>query len=144
MQNLGLLKSEQYEAVFSDIQAVVQAAAPHPVKVILETAMLSSPQELAISSLLACLAGAKFIKTSTGYGGGGAKPEDVRLMYEVAQRYGKQTQVEVKASGGIRSFEAVKTMVANGATRVGASGTKSIIADASGAAPAAASAPSGY
>lgn len=126
--------------MLADVKDVVEAASPKPVKVIIETSLLSSPQEIAISSLIACLGGAKFVKTSTGYGGGGAKPEDVRLMYEVARKY----NVEVKASGGIRSLETVKTMIANGATRVGASGTAQIIAEAQGNAPAAGGSGSAY
>ncbi|KDN47135.1 deoxyribose-phosphate aldolase [Tilletiaria anomala UBC 951] len=130
VQNIGLLKSGLYAAVWADIASVVHAAAGSPVKVILETAQLT-PLEIAISSYIAVGAGARFLKTSTGYGGCGAKAEDVRLMYEIAQRYGNG-KVEVKASGGIRSFETVKTMVAHGATRVGASGTKAIVAEANG------------
>ena len=87
-------------------------------------------QEIVAASYLACLAGGDFVKTSTGYRGPGAKEEDVRLMYEVATRTdlgwnGKEK--EVKASGGIRSLETVHAMVKNGATRVGASGTKAIV-----------------
>jgi deoxyribose-phosphate aldolase len=63
-------------------------------KVIIETCFLTR-EEIAISTLIACKAGAAYVKTSTGYGGGGAKAEDIRLMYEIANAHG----VKVKASG---------------------------------------------
>lgn len=130
VNNIGLLKSEQYELVYNDIKAVADETHRNSakLKVILETAMLSR-QEIIAASYLACLADADFVKTSTGYGGPGAKKEDVRLMYEVASRtdLGWTGKKEVKASGGIRSLETLQVMVAHGATRVGASGTKSII-----------------
>lgn len=130
VNNIGLLKSELYDLVHDDIKAVADEAHNNgaKLKVILETAMLSR-EEIIAASYLACLAGADFIKTSTGYGGPGAKKEDVRLMYEIGSRtdLGWKHQVQVKASGGIRSLETLRTMVAHGATRVGASGTKAII-----------------
>ncbi|CCF54599.1 hypothetical protein NDA11_003351 [Ustilago hordei] len=129
--NIGLLRSQRYLEVYNDIHAVAEECHSHgaKLKVILETAMLTK-QEIVAASYLACLAGGDFVKTSTGYGGGGATKEDVRLMYEVAKQErlgwdGKQK--EVKASGGIRSLETVHQMVKNGATRVGASGTKAIV-----------------
>lgn len=91
-------------------------------RVILETCYLTREQ-IAASTLVSCLAGAAFVKTSTGYGGGGAKAEDIRLMAEVAHPRG----VKVKASGGIRSWETAALMISNGADRVGASGTRAII-----------------
>jgi deoxyribose-phosphate aldolase len=80
--------------VLEEIHAVVAASSPVPVKVILETCYLTR-EEIAISTLIACKAGAAFVKTSTGYGTGGAKAEDVRLMYEIASLH----KVKVKASG---------------------------------------------
>lgn len=88
-----------------------------------------SREELIASSICAREAGAAFIKTSTGYGGGGANVQDVRLMYEIAHVKG----VKVKASGGIRTLQSVRDMVAAGASRVGASGTAKIVAEISGA-----------
>lgn len=127
VQNVGLLKSGDYDAVYQDILGVVEEAAKVPVKVILETCYLSC-DEIAVATLLSCLAGAAFVKTSTGYGTGGAKAEDIRLMYEIASK----RNVQVKASGAVRTLETVRTMVANGASRVGASGTKAIVAEAQG------------
>lgn len=124
---MGWLKAGLYYKVYQDVCAVVEASSPSPVKVILESASLTRP-ELAASSLISCLAGAAFIKTSTGYGPGGATAEAVRLISYIAQPLG----VKVKASGGIRSLETVRRMVENGAERVGASGTKGIIEEAKG------------
>ncbi|SPO21679.1 related to Deoxyribose-phosphate aldolase [Ustilago trichophora] len=131
VNNVGLLRSHHYLAVYNDIHDVAEECHKHgaKLKVILETAMLTK-QEIVAASYLACLAGGDFVKTSTGYGGAGATKEDVRLMYEVATRTDlgwDGSKKEVKASGGIRSLETVHTMVKNGATRVGASGTKAII-----------------
>lgn len=131
VNNIGLLRSQQYLAVFNDIHAVAQECHAHgaKLKVILETAMLTK-HEIVAASYLACLAGGDFVKTSTGYGGAGATKEDVRLMFEVASRTDlgwDGSKKEVKASGGIRSLETVHIMVQNGATRVGASGTKAIV-----------------
>ncbi|UZJ56959.1 hypothetical protein CBS101457_006279 [Exobasidium rhododendri] len=124
VQNVGLLRAGKYEEVLDEVTAIAQAAAPAILKVIIETCFLTR-EEIAISTLIACKAGAAFVKTSTGYGGGGANAEDVRLMYEIASPQG----VKVKASGGIRSADKVKEMVLNGASRVGASGTKAIVAE---------------
>lgn len=131
VNNIGLLRSQRYVEVYEDIRAVAEECHSHgaKLKVILETAMLTK-QEVVAASYLACLAGGDFVKTSTGYGGGGATPQGVRLMYEVAKQEGlgwDGKQKEVKASGGIRSLETVHEMVKNGATRVGASGTKAIV-----------------
>ncbi|SNX82588.1 related to Deoxyribose-phosphate aldolase [Melanopsichium pennsylvanicum] len=131
VNNIGLLRSQQYLEVYSDIKAVAEACHSHhaKLKVILETAMLTK-QEIVAASYIACLAGADFVKTSTGYGGPGATKEDVRLMYEVASRTDlgwDGSKKQVKASGGVRSLETVREMVKNGATRVGASGTKAIV-----------------
>ncbi|PWZ03207.1 deoxyribose-phosphate aldolase [Testicularia cyperi] len=131
VNNIGLLRSGEFKAVFDDIKAVADETHLHgdaKLKVILETAMLTR-DEIIAASYLACLAGSDFVKTSTGYGGPGAKPQDIRLMYEIATRtdLGWFNKKQVKASGGIRSLETLQTMVQNGATRVGASGTKAII-----------------
>lgn len=149
VNNIGLLRSQCYLEVYEDIRAVADECHSHnaKLKVILETAMLTK-QEIVAASYLACLAGGDFVKTSTGYGGAGATKEDVRLMYEVAKQEGlgwDGKSKEVKASGGIRSLETVHTMVKNGATRVGASGTKAIVEQIrSGAANAPATSGSNY
>jgi len=120
--NLGALKSKDYALVEQDIRGVVQAVGRDTVvKVILETAMLTREEKI-MGSSLAKAAGADYVKTSTGYGGGGATAEDVRLMRETVG-----PEIGVKASGGIRTKEDVEAMVAAGATRIGASAGVKIV-----------------
>jgi len=117
--NVGLLKSKKYAEVLDDIKEVVKAAkAKNPkvvVKVIIETCYLTNDEKIKACEL-AVEAGADFVKTSTGFGTGGATVEDIRLM--------KQTvgdKALVKASGGIRSFEDALKMIEAGASRLGTS-----------------------
>ena len=91
------------------------------VKVILETALLDDNQK-AIACTLAKLAGADFVKTSTGFGPGGATAQDIALM-----RAAVGPDLGVKASGGVRTLEDVKKMTAAGATRIGASASVKIV-----------------
>jgi len=119
--NIGLLKGGDHDAVFDDIRAVVEAAAGRPVKVILETAMLERDEKVA-ACVLSRAAGAAFVKTSTGFGGGGATAEDVALMRAVVG-----PDMGVKASGGVRSASDVQKMIRAGATRVGASASVAIV-----------------
>lgn len=127
--NVGMLRSTEYAYVENDIRAVVQASAEAGrsvgagiiVKVILETALLTD-EEKVIASVLAQNAGADFVKTSTGFSKGGATAADVALMRQaVGPRMG------VKASGGVRSREDAETMIAHGATRLGASASVAIL-----------------
>lgn len=115
--NIGALKAQDYQTVLEDIAAVVQAAhrGGAIVKVIIETALLTD-EEKAIASRLAKTAGADYVKTSTGFGPGGATVEDVALMRETVG-----PEMGIKAAGGIRSYEDAQQMVAAGATRLGAS-----------------------
>lgn len=114
--NVGALKSGLTEDVKADIEAVVQAAKGKAiVKVILETCLLTK-DEIVLASQLSKEAGADFVKTSTGFSTGGATAEDVKLMKETVG-----ADLEVKASGGIRSLEDFNKMVEAGATRIGAS-----------------------
>lgn len=122
--NIGALKSKDYALVLDDIRRVVSAAAPHKVKVIIETGMLTQTEKV-IACALAKVAGAAFVKTSTGFGPGGATAEDVALMREVVGE-----GVEVKASGGIRTSEDADTMIKAGATRIGASASVAIVTGA--------------
>jgi deoxyribose-phosphate aldolase len=122
--NVGALKSKNYALVASDIRAVVDAAAPFAVKVILETASLTD-EEKRIACVLASSAGAAFVKTSTGFGGGGATVDDVKLM-----RHMVGESVGVKASGGIRSTEEAMKMIAAGACRLGTSASVAIVTGA--------------
>jgi len=100
--NLGLLKSGNLVGLYNDISSVISAAAGIPVKVIIETCLLTKEQKIS-ASVIAALAGAAYVKTSTGFNGGGATVEDVELMYQAVAF--KKGAVKVKASGGVRSFE---------------------------------------
>ena len=113
--NVGALKSEMYEEVYQDILQVVEAAKPYSVKVIFETCLLSDDEKVKASQL-ATKANAKFVKTSTGFSTGGATIEDVKLM-----KANISEDMEVKASGGVRTAEDFKKMVEAGATRIGTS-----------------------
>lgn len=124
--NIGALKSRDYALVEEDIRKVVQASRPAKVKVILETGALTQEEKIVAISL-SKVAGAHFVKTSTGFGPGGATVEDVSLMRRLVG-----DQMGVKASGGVRTHEDVEKMKAAGANRIGASASVQII----GAAPA--------
>lgn len=115
--NIGALKGQDHTLVARDIQGVVQVAhaAGAIVKVIIETVLLNDDEKVT-ACLLAKEAGADYVKTSTGFAGGGATVEDVALMRRVVG-----SEMGVKASGGVRTFEEAKSMVAAGATRIGAS-----------------------
>lgn len=119
--NLGALKAGDRALVSADIAQVVAAAGPWPVKVILETALLTLEQKVE-ACVLARAAGAAFVKTCTGFGGGGATVEDIRLMRQVVG-----DEVGVKASGGVRSAADALKLVAAGANRIGASASVAIV-----------------
>ncbi|HEY4244243.1 MAG TPA: deoxyribose-phosphate aldolase, partial [Kofleriaceae bacterium] len=119
--NIGALKSRDYETVFEDICRVVKSAAPAGVKVILETSALDEEQKI-IGCAMAKLAGAAFVKTSTGFGKGGATVEDVQLMRRIVGG-----DIGVKASGGVRTAEDVIKMAQAGANRIGASASVAIV-----------------
>jgi deoxyribose-phosphate aldolase len=119
--NIGALKAKDYGLVHKDIAMVVDASRPHPVKVILETSQLTQEEKIA-ACVLSKAAGAAFVKTSTGFGGGGATAEDVALMRKVVG-----DDVGVKASGGIRSSDDALKMIQAGANRIGASASVAII-----------------
>jgi len=119
--NIGALKSRDYDTVLSDIRAVVAAAQGRPVKVILETAMLTREEKVA-GCALSKSAGAAFVKTATGFGGGGATAEDVALMRSVVG-----PDMGVKASGGVRTIDDARAMLKAGATRLGASASVAIV-----------------
>lgn len=113
--SVGALKEEDYSYVLNDIYEVVEAARPYPVKVILETSLLNTRQKVA-ACVLSKEAGAAFVKTSTGFGGGGATVEDIALMRAVVG-----PKLGVKASGGVRTREDAEKMILAGATRIGTS-----------------------
>jgi deoxyribose-phosphate aldolase len=118
--NIGALKSKDYESVFEDICRVVKASRPAAVKVILETSSLDEEEKI-IACSLAKLAGAAFVKTSTGFGKGGATVEDVALMRRIVG-----AEMGVKASGGVRTREDAEKMRLAGANRIGASASVAI------------------
>jgi deoxyribose-phosphate aldolase len=122
--NIGALKSRDYETVFEDICRVVKASAPARVKVILETSALSHEEKI-IATSLSKLAGAAFVKTSTGFGKGGATVEDVQLMRSIVGG-----ELGVKASGGVRTAEDAIKMAQAGANRIGASASVAIVSGA--------------
>lgn len=121
--DIGGLLSGDLAAVYEDMVAVADGASPAPVKVILETALLTDEQKV-IACLLALRSGVAYVKTSTGFGGGGATAADIELM-----RAAVGDQLGVKASGGIRTRDDAERMIAAGADRVGASASVSIVAD---------------
>lgn len=122
--NIGALRAKDYALVQKDIEAVVNAAKPWPVKVILETSQLKDEEKI-IACALSKAAGAAFVKTSTGFAQGGATAEDVALMRRIVGE-----DVGVKASGGVRSTEDAMKMIAAGANRIGASASIAIVTGA--------------
>ena len=129
VMNIGALKGGDYALVREDIAAVVRVANDHSVlvKVILEMALLEEAEKVKACEL-ALEAGADFVKTSTGFGPGGATVEDVRLMRKVVG-----DRVGVKAAGGIATYEMALAMIEAGATRIGASRSVKIIQEAQAA-----------
>ncbi len=123
--NIGALKSQDYPLVLEDIAAVVRAAHAGNalVKVIIEAALLTD-EEKVIASQLARTAGADFVKTSTGFGPGGATAADVALMRRVVG-----PDLGVKAAGGVRTYADAQAMITAGATRIGASAGIKIVSD---------------
>jgi deoxyribose-phosphate aldolase len=126
--NVGELKAGNDDYVESDIRAVVAAASPHAalVKVIIETGFLTD-EEKERACKAAMRAGANFVKTSTGFGPGGATEKDVSLMLTAVKG-----SLSVKASGGIRSWETAQKMIEAGASRLGTSSGIAIVLGAQG------------
>ena len=134
--NIGALKAKDLTLVARDIRGVVQVGhdAGVLVKVIIETALLTQ-EEKVTACLLSKEAGADFVKTSTGFSGGGATVEDITLMRRVVG-----PEMGIKASGGVKTLEDAQNMIRAGATRIGASaGVKIMQAGQASAAPASAS-----
>lgn len=119
--NIGALKDKEYDLVYNDIKAVVDAANKEVlVKVIIETCYLTD-EEKKIACELSVKAGADYVKTSTGFGTGGSTPEDIKLMRDVVG-----PNIGVKASGGVRTTEDAIKVIDAGASRIGASASISI------------------
>ncbi len=121
--NVGALKSRDYELVEQDIAAIARVCHANNaiLKVIIEAALLTD-EEKVIACQLSKVAEADFVKTSTGFGPGGATPEDVALMRRVVG-----PTIGVKAAGGIRTREDAERMIAAGANRIGASASVKIV-----------------
>ncbi|HYL46302.1 MAG TPA: deoxyribose-phosphate aldolase [Candidatus Limnocylindrales bacterium] len=130
--NVGALRSGLNDAVEADIRGVAEASHRGGAicKVILETALLNTEEKVR-GCIAAKIAGADFVKTSTGFGPGGATAEDVRLMRAVVG-----DEIGVKAAGGVRSLEDLQKMVEAGATRIGASASVKILEQARSTQPA--------
>ncbi len=124
--HLGAVKAQDWSYVEKDIKDVVMAAQGHPVKVILETHMLTEEEKRKVCEI-SLHAGAHFVKTSTGFSGGGATVEDVTLMKSIVQN-----KAQVKASGGVRDFDAAVKMIQAGATRIGTSSGVAIVTGQAG------------
>ncbi|APC81850.1 deoxyribose-phosphate aldolase [Clostridium botulinum] len=113
--SVGQLKSGNDEYVKEEIKKIVEASKNKLVKVIIETCLLTEEEKVKACTL-SKEAGADYVKTSTGFSTGGAKPEDIKLMRETVGK-----NMGVKASGGIHTREEMEVMIENGATRIGAS-----------------------
>jgi len=122
VMNVGAAKSGEWDTVLKDIEAVVAACrGKATLKVILECCLLTDEEKVKACQV-SKLAGADFVKTSTGFSTGGATAEDIRLM-----RATVGPNMGVKASGGVRTREDAETMIAAGASRIGASSSKGIV-----------------
>jgi deoxyribose-phosphate aldolase len=123
VMNIGRFLSGDEDHVVADVAAVVEAAHPRQalVKVILETGYLS-PDQIALACRLCKKAGADFVKTSTGFGEGGATHEAIAIMLREAG-----TEMKVKASGGIRSWASAVAFLEQGCARLGAAATEAIL-----------------
>ncbi|NMA23404.1 MAG: deoxyribose-phosphate aldolase [Spirochaetales bacterium] len=119
--NIGYLKGHDDDLVQEDISMVKKVCGNAKLKVIIETALLNDEQKVR-ACRLAKASGADYVKTSTGFSGGGATVEDVKLMRKTVG-----AALGVKASGGIRSYEDAKAMIEAGATRIGASASIAIV-----------------
>jgi deoxyribose-phosphate aldolase len=124
--NLGAAKAGDWKAVEDDIRGVVKAAGNGLVKVILETCYLADDEKVKACEA-AARAGARFVKTSTGFGTGGATVEDIRLMRKTVG-----DQLRVKASGGVRTYQDALAMLEAGADRIGASSGIAIVNELQG------------
>ncbi|PKK94102.1 MAG: deoxyribose-phosphate aldolase [Tenericutes bacterium HGW-Tenericutes-6] len=121
VMNVFALKHGDDALILDEIKKVVKAANKRTVKVIIETCYLT-PEEIVRASKLVLEGGAHFVKTSTGFGTYGARVEDVKLMKETVK-----DQAEVKASGGVRTYEDALKMIEAGATRIGTSNGVDIV-----------------
>lgn len=122
---LDLVKQGHWRDAEADIEEVVRAATGAPVKVILETGLLS-PEQIKLACQISENAGAAFVKTATGFLGRGATIEDILLMRESCS-----SRVQIKASGGVKTVEQAQAMIAAGASRIGTSSGVAIVTNQS-------------
>lgn len=122
--NVGAIKSGMWDAVTADIRAVVEAAGDAKVKVIIETSQLTDEEKVRATECT-IEAGADFVKTSTGFIGGGATVEDVMLLRRTIEQKGSSCRI--KASGGIRTKADALAMIEAGADRIGTSAGVAIV-----------------
>ncbi|MBO5925036.1 MAG: deoxyribose-phosphate aldolase [Clostridia bacterium] len=113
--NIGLVKSGKMDEVLEDIKAVRSASEGYILKVIIETSQLTDEEKIRLCRIVS-EAGADYIKTSTGFNGGGATPKDVKLLVDNVDK-----SVKVKASGGISTLEDAENYIEIGADRLGTS-----------------------
>jgi deoxyribose-phosphate aldolase len=139
VMNVGALKSSDYRLVERDVEAVVAACHPRGavVKVIIEAALLDDDEKVR-ACVISRVAGADFVKTSTGFGPGGATAADVALMRRVVG-----PAMGVKAAGGVRDLKSARELIAAGADRIGASVGVKIVQESRGATPTG-TMPAGY
>ncbi len=121
--NVGAAKSGDWKAVEEDIRGVVRAAGKVPVKVIIETCYLTGDEKVKACEA-AMKSGAQFVKTSTGFGTGGATAEDIKLIRKVVG-----DKCRIKASGGVRTYHDAVQMLEAGADRIGASSGVAIVSE---------------
>lgn len=119
--NLGALQSKNFDLVQQEIRGIKEAVGSHVLKVIIETCYLTR-EEMAIASKLSVKANADFVKTSTGFGTGGAKKDHVQIMKEAVENKAK-----IKASGGIRNLDTALRFIELGVERIGTSSGISIV-----------------
>lgn len=124
--NIGFLKDKKYDLVKQEIRQIKQAIGNAILKVIIETCYLTDGEKK-IASQLTVNAGADFVKTSTGFGSGGATVEDIQLMKSITQN-----KIQIKASGGIRDYETAIKYIDLGVTRIGTSNGIQIVTGAKG------------
>lgn len=119
--NIGLLKEKKYDELLSEIKAIREACKGKILKVIIETSVLTDEEKVKMCEIVSA-SGADFIKTSTGFAGGGATREDVALF-----KKNVASHLKIKAAGGIRSLEDAEDFIALGAERLGTSAIVKIV-----------------
>lgn len=124
--NIGFLKDQKYDLMEHEIRLIKQAIGAKLLKVIIETCYLTD-DEKRMATMLVVNAGADFVKTSTGFGTGGATLEDIALMKSVTQN-----KIQIKASGGIRDYETAQKYIDLGVTRIGTSNGIQIVTGQTG------------